>query len=563
MIRLIAMSILITLTATTLQPAPAVRARGRASGIMQGEVSPTVGSARQRIDDDNDDDDDALLANPRVGHPDTRILEKFSLVKIAKGSDQLENPSGVITQFGYLNDFPPRTVEATKTEADENTYLVFKHNPGGPTPGYDYGRHFLFQGHENGSDLAYITRINLDVTDPAHRITLLTPVGSDGKTHFNSIDGSTWDPFTQTLLFTQENGSNGGVIEVTPDWPPVVRTLDGVVGKAGYEGIHTDDKGNLLLIEDSGGTSVNVDPSNSNSPKAARNPNSFVYRFIPYNPEDLSAGGKLQALQVFIDGAPLKFVPVDATHPTGDVFSDAQLKLHTLGTEWPARWVTVHDTAVNGAAAFSANAAAKAAGATPFKRPENAQFLPGSGFDTFFFDPTGDTNADSGNQPALAARGAWGSIFRVDFPGGAETGLLSIVVLGTAEQASFDNLAFLDSHTLLAAEDRGDTLHKQLNLLDSVWAFKVHGVNSVSLSSRRFIALGRDAQSELDAMLLDAGTPGYQNEGDNEPTGLHVSDGSASVNKILGKAANLHKARKFFTQQHGENNVYEIVRDKD
>src|SRR5215813_5420718 len=559
MSRLIAMSILITLTATTLQPAPAVRAGGRASGIMQGAVSPTVGSARQRIDDD--DDDDALLANPRVGHPDTRILEKFSLVKVAKGSDQLENPSGIITQFGYLNDFPPRPVEATKTEPDENLYLVLKQNPGGPTQHYDYGRHFLFQGHENGSDLAYITRINLDVTDPAHRITLLTPVGSDGKTHFNSIDGSTWNPFTQTLLFTQESGSSGGVIEVTPDWPPTVRTLDGVLGKAGYEGIHPDDKGNLLIIEDSGGTTVNVDPSNPNSPKAARNPNSFVYRFVPNDPEDLSAGGKLQALQVLIGGAPLKFVPVDATHPTGDVFSDAQLKLHTPGTTWPSRWVTVHDTAVNGTAMFNANAAAKAAGATPFKRPENAQFLPGSGFDTFFFDPTGDTNADSGNQPALAARGAWGSIFRVDFPGGAETGLLSIVVLGTAEQASFDNLAFLDSHTLLAAEDRGETLHKQLNLLDSVWAFKVHRARS---SSQRFIALGRDIQSETDAMLIDAGTPGIQNDsGDNEPTGLHVSDGSASIHKILGKAADLNKARKFFTQQHGENNVYEIVRAKD
>jgi hypothetical protein len=558
MSRLIAVTILITLFATMLQPTSAVRAGGAASRIMQDSGSTIRGNARQRIDDD--DDDDALLPNQRVGHPDTRILEKFSLVKIAQGSNPLENPSGVITQFGHLNDFPPQLVEATKTEPDENTYLVLKHNPGGPTPGYDYGRHFLFQGHENGSDLAYITRINLDVTDPGRRITLLTPVGSDGKTHFNAIDGSTWDPFTQSLLFTQENGSNGGVIEVTPDWPPMVRTLDGVLGKAGYEGIHPDDKGNLLLMEDSGGTSVNVDPSNPNSPKAARNPNSFVYRFIPYDPEDLFAGGKLQALQVLIGGAPLKFVPVDATHPTGDVFSDAQLQLHTPGTEWPARWVTIHDTAVNGAAAFNANTAAKAAGATPFKRPENAQFLPGSGFDTFFFDATGDTSADSGNQPALAARGAWGSIFRVDFQGGAETGLLSIVVLGTAEQSSFDNLAFLDSHTLLAAEDRGETLHKQLNLLDSVWAFNVRGHCS---SSKRFIALGRDVQSELDAMLIEAGTPGLQNDGDNEPTGLFVSDGSASVHKILGKAADLNRARKFFTQQHGENVVYEILRAKD
>src|SRR5262249_61143404 len=127
-------------------------------------------------------------------------------------------------------------------------------------------------------------------------------------------------------------------------------------------------------------------------------------------------------------------------------------------------------TAPAGFAAFSANAAAKAAGATPFKRPENAQFLPGSGFNTFFFCPTGDTDANSGNQPALAARGAWGSIFRVDFPGDQAAGMISIVVLGDADHASFDNLAFTDTQTLLAAEDRGDGLHAQLNTLDSVWA---------------------------------------------------------------------------------------------
>lgn len=330
------------------------------------------------------------LANLRAGHPENVLAEGFSLKVIAHGSNPLENPSGIITRFGYLDDFPPQPVEATKTEPDENTYLVFDHNPGGPTQGYEYGRHFLFQGHENSNDLAYVTRINLDVIDPAHRITLLTPVGQDGKTHFNSIDGSTWNPFTQELLFTQERGANGGVIEITPDWPPRVRIFYGILGRAGYEGIHPDNRGNLLLIEDVGGASVNVDPADPSSPKAARNPNSFVYRFLPYNPSDLSVGGKLQALQVWINGQPVTFVAVDLSHPSGDVFSENQLKLHTRGTSWPVRWVTVHDTAVDGTSDFDANATAKSAGATPFKRPENAQFLPGSGFNTFFFDATGD-----------------------------------------------------------------------------------------------------------------------------------------------------------------------------
>jgi hypothetical protein len=501
-------------------------------------------------------------ANPRAGHPSNVIISGFTLQKVAEGSDPLENPSGVITNFGYLNDFPPQTIERTRTEPDENTYLVFDENPGGPTPGFDYGHHFLYQGHENAADYAYITRINLDVNDPAHRITLLTPVGSDGKTHFGSIDGSTWDPFTRTLLFTQERGTSGGVIQVTAlGFPSEVITLDGIVGKGGYEGIHPDNDGNLLLIEDSGGTSVPVDPANPSSPKNARNPNSFVYRFVPYNKQNLLAGGKLQALQVSIDGTPLQFVPVNAAHPTGDVFSEAQLKLHTLGTSWPVRWVTVHDTGLLDPSdpqppAFDANQAAKNGGATPFKRPENAQFLPGSGFKTFFFDATGDTSALSGSQPALAARGAWGSIFRVDFSSDNHDGSLSIVVLGTAEQSSFDNLAFVDTQTLLAAEDRGDTLHKQLNALDSIWAYDVRGNDA---NPRRFVALGRDSESESDATLLDAGTPGYQNEGDNEPTGLNISDGAVTIQGLLGKPQNPVLSQWFFTQQHGKNTVYRIV----
>jgi len=278
----------------------------------------------------------------------------------------------------------------------------------------------------------------------------------------------------------------------------------------------------------------------------ARNPNSFIYRFLPTDPTDLSKGGELQALQVSIDG-PVTFVPVDPmTHPSGDVFSTNQLKLHTLGKSWPVQWVTVHDTAKNGTADFNANALAKAAGATPFKRPENLQFLPGSGFKTFFFDATGDTDARAGNIPALAARGSWGSIFRVDLDEeGGDTGKISIVVLGDQFHASFDNLTFADDNVLLAAEDRGDDLHDQLNILDSVWAYDVTKKN---IPTARLIALGRD---------LDSSPTGAE---DNEPTGLHFSDGNASIKGLIGtKTLNPNKSRLFFTQQHGENVVWEVL----
>src|SRR5262245_1310480 len=166
---------------------------------------------------------------PVTSSPANVYSSDFHAVAVVTGTDALENASGVITQFGHL------TPAGTNTEPDENTYLTM---PGllGPASGtgFDYGSHFLFQGHENGGNLAYVTRINLDVADPLHRITLLTPVGADGFTHFNRIDGSTYNPYTQSLLFTQEGGAaDGGVIEVSLGYPATITTHYGSIGRCG------------------------------------------------------------------------------------------------------------------------------------------------------------------------------------------------------------------------------------------------------------------------------------------------------------------------------------------
>jgi hypothetical protein len=128
----------------------------------------------------------------------------------------------------------------------------------------------------NGNtNLAHVTRLNLDVADPDHRITLLTPVADTGFTGFNSIDGSTWNPFSRTLLFTQEDGAIGGVIEMGADFDPNtgggagLRTLYGSLGRGGYEGIHPDDWRNILIIEDVGGTTVLNKGRNPNSGSAS------------------------------------------------------------------------------------------------------------------------------------------------------------------------------------------------------------------------------------------------------------------------------------------------------
>jgi hypothetical protein len=376
---------------------------------------------------------------------------------------------------------------------------------------------------------------------------LLTP-GALGVTGFGRIDGSTWDPFSKTMLFTQEgNGSSGGVIELSPEWDSMaaagkgLRTLYGSMGRGGQEGIHPDNKGNIWLVEDQGGTTLSGGPG-----AQGKLPNSFVYRFVPKNPADLSAG-KLQALQVSINGIPVEFVAIDATHPTGDALSDNQKALHTVGMSFPCKWVTIHDTDTQGTAAFDANAAAKAAHATPFKRPENGQFVPDTNFQSFIFVITGDTDAIAGNNAELAKRGAWGGVFRADFAKDSDNGTIGLIVLGDANHAAFDNITFPDKETMLLTEDRGDLLHDQLDKLDSVWAYHLDN-NPTHNTSARLVALG------LDKLAAPVG------QEDNEPTGLHFSDGDSSVKGLVGtKAAKHEDGLLFFTQQHGENNLYQIL----
>jgi hypothetical protein len=481
---------------------------------------------------------------------------------VAQGSTRVENPDGNVQYNGYLADGPmvplPGTtqspghnVEAKKTEPDKNTYLRLGGLHGADNR-YDYGTHFIFQGHESGSP-GSITRINLDA-DAAHRVTLLATKTTDGKP-LPTIDGSTWNPFTKKLLFTAEgSGTTGGVWESDPDINAKVRDISGALGRGGYEGIQADSAGNLWIVEDSGGAS----PAGSK----AKNPNSFVYRFVPKDRSDLGKGGKLQALQVISqrNGQPITYTNIDASHPTGGVFTDDTKDLHTYGTSFDTRWVTIHDGDAS-SPAFDANGAAKAAKATPFKRPENGVFRPGTGFREFFFTETGDTNADS---DANGAYGGWGGVFKLtqSNPAG-DQGKLAIFYNGDKAHTGLDNIAFVDRDHVAAVEDGGDTLHAQRAALDSAYLFDVNADQAHGQQPVRFIAEGRDPSATVDSALLAAGN-GFQNDGDNEITGLHVSDGDATVAGLLGAKAPtpFHGGwRIFWGQQHGDNTTWEITRD--
>ncbi|MEO8053104.1 MAG: phosphatase, partial [Acidobacteriota bacterium] len=474
---------------------------------------------------------------------------------VAQGSNKLEIPSGVtagvFTYYGYNADPGLAMIPVTgsnaefhKTEPDKNVYLVLK-NQKGADPSYDYGTHFLFQGHETGVS-GYLTRINLDA-DAAHRITLMANADVNGAV-LPTYDGITWYPFSQRLLLTSEGSLGGGVWQATLDAASKVEGLTGILGQGGYEGIQADSQGRLIIVEDAGGSSGAVNTS-------AKRPNSFIFRFLPTDSSDLQKGGKLQALQVksLAHSGPISFnffASADAAILSQDVKD-----MHTYGLNFDTAWVTVHDTAVNGTAPFNANALAKAKDATPFKRPENGQFRPGSNFSEFVFDETGDTNI---NTQAGTTYGGFGAIFRLRMSG--DSGTLSLVYNGDAVHAGFDNCAFWDRDRIVFVEDAGDTLHTQRNGLDSAWLFDLNtNYSGGGHQPIRILAQGRDVSATIDSQL--SGSAGFVNEGDNEITGWHHSNGDPTVRGLLGaKIPKPFKGgwRLFYTQQHGDNITFEV-----
>jgi hypothetical protein len=140
---------------------------------------------------------------------------------------------------------------------------------------------------------------------------------------------------------------------------------------------------------------------------------------------------------------------------------------------------------------------------------------------------------------------------RIDMPSeGSDSAAIKTIELGDSAHSSFDNVTFLDASTLLATEDRGDTLHQQLNTLDSVWSFDLgKSYADINADAQRLVALGRDPESLNN-----------QHE-NNEPTGIFVSDGSVKKAGLLGAndPAAEDGVRIFVTQQHGQNTTYEVV----
>ena len=454
----------------------------------------------------------------------------------AQSGTRLENPQGIVTNYGYENDVssaddpsqpqsvpvPSNQTEAQKTEPDKNTYLVFKDGLKGPDAGYNYGTHFVYQGHEiaatvNGKKQGYITRVNLDA-DARHRVTLLATQDTTGEPIF-TIDGSTWEPWAKRLLFTTETAT-APTYAATPDFPSTVEDVSGALGRGGYEGIQDDSDGNIWIVEDIGGSTK---PGSTN----ARIPNSFIYRYVPKTKGDLH-NGKLQVLQVSNEsGAPITQASQSAVNAPDPVL------IHSYGHSLETRWITIHDT-----------------GDTNATSTENGDKVTGAG-----------------------GAGGWGAIQKLTQSSpSANTGRLSLFFRSNENVTGLDNVAFLSATKITFVEDAGDTLHQQrsddtrANVpgidsgFDAGWVFDVNTNYSNSENKPiRWLAEGRDASAALDSAN---GGFGGKNDQDNEITGAHVSDGDPATNGILGaKTPQLFRAgwRWFWTQQHGDNFLFEVI----
>ena len=247
----------------------------------------------------------------------------------------------------------------------------------------------------------------------------------------------------------------------------------------------------------------------------AKLPNSFIYRYVPAHKGDLKHG-KLQALQVLnAAGTPI------TVESQAAVNAPDQVALHSYGTSFETRWVTVHDTAVDGSVPFNANTAAKAKHATPFKRPENGAFRPGSHFGEFFFTETGDTNATSTENDTA---GGWGSLFKLtQSDPSASTGKISVFFKGSLGVTGLDNLTFLSrgrswrpSRMPATRCTRSGTGSTPATPSTSAPTTPSPANQADSVASR-----GRDPSATIDSASGGFG----KNDGDNEITGAVVSNG--------------------------------------
>jgi len=372
-------------------------------------------------------------------------------VAVAQGSTPLENPASVvladgstvvIDHYGTMGPGPmvPLTgnVEAQRTEPDKNTYLVLRDQTG-PDPTYDYGTHFVFQGHEVGLQGGALTRINLDADGP-HRVTLWAATLADGSPIAGTTDrrGILCAP----LVFTTENRAPERTEHLT--FPRSWRTFRDP-RRGVYEGVQND----AMQRVDRRGVG-----GKAGVVKHARQAaDSFVYRFVPKKVGSRERG-RLEALQVtsLETGMPIAFHDGQAT-PTSSRLTPRTFVLRQgLQDQVGHHPMTPRSTARLRSAPTWRPRLCK----QRLQRPENGQFRPGVRDVEFFFDETGDTTLTT---EAGSAFGGFGAIFKLSLRHASSTKASFRSSSWVTRSHGLDNCAFWNKDFVAFVEDAGDGLH--------------------------------------------------------------------------------------------------------
>ena len=318
----------------------------------------------------------------------------------------------------------------------------------GADPSYDYGTHFLFQGHEGGRRRR---RLHHAHQPRRRRRAPRDAAGDAGLDRATRSPRSTARPGTRgrSGCSSRPRARARRPTRRRPDYPvdgrrrlrrARPRRLRGHPERLRRQ--HLDRRGHRRLEQ-------------AGAHRRRSGPNSFVYRFVPAKPGDLR-NGKLQVLQVLERAAASRS---RSTSADGAQRARPGGAAHLRQRRSTRSWVTIHDTAVDGTAPFNANDARQGRRtATPFKRPENGQFRPGSAFKSSSSTRPATPNATS---PENAGCGGWGSIFKLtqSGPSAEHRQADDASTRATRRTAGFDNVAFLSQNQIAFVEDAGDTLH--------------------------------------------------------------------------------------------------------
>ncbi len=185
-------------------------------------------------------------------------------------------------------------------------------------------------------------RINLDA-DGAHRVTLMAATDVTGAP-LADIDGSTWDPFAQRLIFTTESA---GAPDVPGDARPSRRSSRTSRARSGAAATKAS---RTTPTATSGSSRTSAAPSRRppRTPRCRTASSTASCRSTRTASRRASCRSCRSPRSARASRSPSRATDA-VTADIGD--------LHTYGNSFATAWVTIHDTDVDGTAPFDANAA--------------------------------------------------------------------------------------------------------------------------------------------------------------------------------------------------------------